>query len=634
MRRSHEVQRAAIADLGVVTWTARPGDADWRVTTISRGIEHMLGYSRDEWRTEGFWIEKIHEQDRDRVASHLERAWRAHARNAEICEYRILDAAGQVHWLRTSARRSAPRSRTLLGAHVDITDEFQTLEAARLSAERLSFVAAAANLRWWDEPVTAQERATSAALASLAGLDPRRRTTPTEWLTRVHPHDRDRYMQKVEHWTRDDAEAAPPPRALEAFSYRVRHVDGSIRWITTTMARAHETGGLGARVLGAASDMTAKVSMLKDLRAAEQLYQDVWNSMSAMAVVLDRNGTIVEVNRAWLESARAQGRDDGYVGTSYLDLAHRAATPTDASTIAAANGLASVLHGRAPQFSLDYRSERPGEGNDRWFRMRVIALRRPARGAVVMHDDITDSVAAEWSTKQHRDDLAHLQRLATLGELATSIAHELNQPLTAIMAAASTARRLLRDAPDDDLLNGIVADILESVVRAAEVVRRARAMVRRDDPVLEPLAINNVVSDVARLIGSDLVIRQVALTLDLDATVASVRGDRVQLQQVFLNLLLNAIDAVSDLPGAARNIIVTTRAHGVGQIAVVIRDTGPGIPPALGDRVFEPFVTTKRQGTGLGLAIVRAIVQAHNGQIRMETPEEGGAAFRVVLPAC
>ena len=634
MRRSQEVRRATIADLGVVSWTARPGDADWRVTTISRGIEHMLGYSRDEWRTEGFWIAQIHDQDRARVASHLEQAWRARGRIAEICEYRIFDVVGQVHWLRTSVRRSSPRSRTLLGAHLDITDEFQTLEAARLSAERLSFVAAAAKLQWWDEPVTVQERATSAALASLAGLDPKRRTTPTEWLTRVHPQDRERYVRNIEHWTRDDVDAASSSRSLEAFSYRVRHVDGSIRWITTTMARTPETGGLGARVLGAASDMTAKVAMLKDLRAAEQLYQDVWNSISAMAVVLDRNGTIVEVNRAWLESARAEGRDDGYVGTSYLDVAHRAATAGDASMVAAAKGLTSVLHGRAPHFALDYRSHRPGDANDRWFRMRIIPLHRPARGAVVMHDDITDSVAAEWSTKQHRDDLAHMQRLATLGELATSIAHELNQPLTAIMAAASTARRLLRDAPDDDLLNGIVADILESVVRAAEVVRRARAMVRRDDPVLEPLAINDVVSDVARLVGSDLVIRQVALTLNLDPMVARVQGDRVQLQQVFLNLLLNAIDAVSDLPRSARNIVVSTRTHGMGQIAIVVRDTGPGIPQALGDRVFEPFVTTKRQGTGLGLAIVRAIVQAHNGQIRVETPEEGGAAFRVVLPAC
>jgi len=116
--------------------------------------------------------------------------------------------------------------------------------------------------------------------------------------------------------------------------------------------------------------------------------------------------------------------------------------------------------------------------------------------------------------------------------------------------------------------------------------------------------------------------------------VARVEGDRVQLQQVFLNLLLNAIDAVSDLPRPARNIMVSTVGHCAGRIAIVVRDTGPGIPPALGDRVFEPFVTTKRQGTGLGLAIVRAIVQAHSGQIRVETPEEGGAEFRVVLPAC
>ncbi|HEY9227187.1 MAG TPA: ATP-binding protein, partial [Gemmatimonadaceae bacterium] len=124
----------------------------------------------------------------------------------------------------------------------------------------------------------------------------------------------------------------------------------------------------------------------------------------------------------------------------------------------------------------------------------------------------------------------------------------------------------------------------------------------------------------------------VALTLDLDSTIGAIIGDRVQLQQVLLNLLLNAIDALAEVPRERRTIVVTTRRVGTKDIEICVRDTGPGIPSDLMNRVFEPFVTSKRKGTGLGLAIVRAIVQSHGGEVFAETPAEGGAVFRVVLP--
>jgi C4-dicarboxylate-specific signal transduction histidine kinase len=209
----------------------------------------------------------------------------------------------------------------------------------------------------------------------------------------------------------------------------------------------------------------------------------------------------------------------------------------------------------------------------------------------------------------------------------------LNQPLAAIMASASTARRILRDRGDLEMLKPIIGDVLEAAARAADVVRRARAMVRHDDAILETLSVNEIVSGVARLMASDLVIRQVSLRLDLDPNVRAVVGDRVQLQQVLLNLLLNAVDALDELPRERRNVIVTTRQIGDGDVELRVRDTGNGIPPGMGNRVFEPFVTTKRKGTGLGLAIVRAIVHAHGGRVLAETPTDGGASFRVILSA-
>jgi two-component system sensor kinase FixL len=227
-----------------------------------------------------------------------------------------------------------------------------------------------------------------------------------------------------------------------------------------------------------------------------------------------------------------------------------------------------------------------------------------------------------------------MQRLATLGELATTIAHDLNQPLTVIMTAASTISRLLRNRSGDDELEPIARDILDAASRAADVMRQTRGIVRRDEAVVEPIPVNDIVSEVARLLKSDAIIRQVVIELRLDPGAGCVAGGRAQLEQVLMNLLLNAIEAVSEQPHDCRNVLVTTRRVAPSEVEIRVHDTGIGVPEPLRDRVFEPFVTTKRQGTGLGLAIVRAIVQAHGGQVRLETPQERGAAFRVTLPAC
>jgi two-component system, LuxR family, sensor kinase FixL len=356
----------------------------------------------------------------------------------------------------------------------------------------------------------------------------------------------------------------------------------------------------------------------------------VWQSFPGSAAVLDRAGVIVEVNPMWESLAQQREADHGRVGANYLEAARKAGELGDEFAASTADGISAVLAGTSPQFTQDFASTNSGD-EERWYRMRVLPLHRPSRGAIVLHDDITERVVAERATQRHREDLTHMQRLATLGELATSIAHELNQPLAAIMASASTARRILRDRGDVEPLKPVVNDILESAARAADVVRRARAMVRHDTSVLENVSINEVVSAVSRLMASDLVIHQVSLKLELDPNAQPVIGDHIQLQQVLLNLLLNSVDALDPLPRERRNVIASTRQISDKTLELQVRDTGRGIAPEIAARIFEPFVTTKRKGTGLGLAIVRAIVHAHGGEVFAGTSVEGGAAFRVVL---
>jgi C4-dicarboxylate-specific signal transduction histidine kinase len=368
--------------------------------------------------------------------------------------------------------------------------------------------------------------------------------------------------------------------------------------------------------------------------SAHEIHRAVWNSIPATAVVVDRTGVIVEVNQRWAELAESVGREDAFIGTNYLDVARWAGERGDASAAEAASGIAGVLRGTDDEFLLDYCCAAPRDSDERWFRLRALRLEPPTYGVLITHDDITEFVVTESMTRRRLDDLTHMQRLATLGELATAIAHDLNQPLTVIMTAASTIHRLLNGRPDDDQLKPIARDILDAASRAADVMKRTRAIVRHDDPILETIGVNEIVSGVVRLLKSDVVIRQVSVELNLDPRAGAVVGGRAQLEQVLMNLLLNAIEAVSEQPQDARNVVVTTRRVTETEVEIRVHDTGLGIPEPLRDRVFEPFVTTKRQGTGLGLAIVRAIVQAHGGQVLLETPEERGAAFRVTLPAC
>jgi signal transduction histidine kinase len=488
------------------------------------------------------------------------------------------------------------------------------------------------------------------------------------WLDRTHNRDRRRLRTFL-----DRAHEVRPDR--EAFcEYRIYDVGGSVRWLRTSVLRADEEGrtvtgahldvtdehraleALGlttrqlreARGLGEVAGRPPSTSHgaargagvggaagggMHSLRSTERTYRAVWDALPASCGVLDRDGVVIEVNHGWVKLSRRFGRDDAFLGASYVDVAKRSAEWGNARAGEAAEGIRRVLAGIDESCSVDYGWSVPGESDERWFRVRAIRLEPPPLGALVMHEEITDHAAAESLTRR-LDDLTHMQRLATLGELATTIAHDLNQPLTVIMTAASTISRLARSRPGDEELEPIARDILDAAARAADVMRQTRGIVRRDDAAVEAISVNDIVSEVARLLKSDAIIRQVEIELQLDPTAGSVAGGRAQLEQVLMNLLLNAIEAVSEQPSGRRNVRVTTRRVGPSEVEIRVHDTGIGIPEPLRDRVFEPFVTTKRQGTGLGLAIVRAIVQAHGGQVRLETPQERGAAFRVTLPAC
>ncbi len=247
--------------------------------------------------------------------------------------------------------------------------------------------------------------------------------------------------------------------------------------------------------------------------------------------------------------------------------------------------------------------------------------------------DITERRSVERTTARQRDELAHLSRVAMLGELSGSLAHELNQPLTAILSNAQAAQRFLAQSPPRvDKLAEILTDIVKSDHRAGAVIQRLRSLLRKEEAQRHPLDINDVVEESLRLMRSDLLNRHVMVSTDLADALPAVSGDRNQLQQVLLNFVINGCDAM-DGREADRRLLVRTQATAHGSVEVSVADRGAGIPLADLERIFEPFVTTKSNGLGLGLSICRSIVEAHGGRLWATNNADRGATLHCELPA-
>jgi signal transduction histidine kinase len=240
---------------------------------------------------------------------------------------------------------------------------------------------------------------------------------------------------------------------------------------------------------------------------------------------------------------------------------------------------------------------------------------------------------SEAELQQLRGQLAHVGRVSMIGQLASALAHELSQPLGAILRNAEAAELFLEnDAPDLDELRAIVADIRKDDQRAGAVIERLRAMLQRRSIEPRQLAIGDLLGEVAALTRADAVARRVKLEFEAPRGLPAIVGDRVHLQQVLLNLVLNAMDAVDDAPFEQRRVAVRAHRDGERTMEVAVCDYGHGIAPEALGRVFEPFFTTKANGMGIGLPISRTIVEAHGGRIWVENNAHEGVTFRFTLP--
>jgi C4-dicarboxylate-specific signal transduction histidine kinase len=248
--------------------------------------------------------------------------------------------------------------------------------------------------------------------------------------------------------------------------------------------------------------------------------------------------------------------------------------------------------------------------------------------------DITDRLNAEAEARQQWEQLAHVTRIGIMGELTASLAHEINQPLTAIQSNAEAAQRFLsRSEPDIDEVRQILVDIVRDDTRASDIIRKIRALLKREAAAFAVLGLNDLIRDVLSLLRADSLLRELVITDDLFAGLPPVSADRIQIQQVIINLILNGAAAMKNSPPDRRKLILKTAIQEDRTVRVSVADFGTGVDESAIERLFEPFYTTKSEGLGMGLAISQTIINAHGGTLEASNNPEGGATFAFTLPA-
>ena len=281
-------------------------------------------------------------------------------------------------------------------------------------------------------------------------------------------------------------------------------------------------------------------------------------------------------------------------------------------------------------FEFEYRLLRP-DGGTRWLISRGRYLsndRGGIRELIGVAIDITAQVEADLQLRLQREEMARMSRVSSMGELTASLAHELNQPLTAIASNAAAGRRLLAEGtPDLEMFEELLADVSADARRAGDIIHGIHHFVRKSEGRRCPVNLNEIVREVLRLLHSDLLGRGTAVETELAPNLPSINADPVQLQQVLLNLLMNSLEAMNDTPIGRRRIVISTKCDDTSSVLVSVCDSGGGLPKEDLDKVFTHFYSTKPNGMGMGLTIVRSIVEAHGGKLNAENSDEGARFF-------
>jgi PAS domain S-box-containing protein len=626
LRRSEAYLAEAehLSHTGSWAWDARLRDIAYR----SAGVYHIFGFDPEEDASLQAFRDRILPEDRAGALEALSRAIRQKAR-AEI-DFRLALPDGsikRVHSVGHPVFGSDGNLVEIIGTHMDVTEHHAAKQALQEAFDEIkrsedllrSVVDTIPTLVWRAGPDGIPDFLNQPALdyTSLT-LD----EVEKGWPRAFHPNDKKLMLVKWgairESGMRGELEA------------RLRRFDGRYRWFLFRAEPLRDELGNIVKWYGSSTDIEDRKQAEVALRESEQRFRDyaetasdwLWETGPDHRVTRMSN----HLNASGLDSSRA-------IGLARWEIASDVETESEKWRRHRAS-----LDARLPFRDLEYCiASRSGQtiyvqtsgkpffdSNGNWLGYRGTGT------------DITATIRADHAERALRKaqaELAHVTRVTTLGELTVSIAHEVNQPLTAVVANAEACLRWLgREAPDLAAARRSAEWVVSDGIRAGEVIRRVRALANKTDMDKAPLDLNDVIREVIALVQREVSSHRVSLQAELAPAPAAIMGDWVQLQQVIINLVMNGIEAMEQVTDRPRVLMIRSRRDEAGRVLLSVRDCGVGIPAENADRLFNAFFTTKSGGLGMGLSICRSIVEAHGGRLSAFCNEGTGATFEFVLP--
>jgi PAS domain S-box-containing protein len=528
-------------------------------------------------------------------------------------------AVGWVSAVRRRAEHELRQAREELEAKVvERTANLQRSEAHLAEAQRLSHSGVSA----YNETTILYG---SEEIYRIWGFDPAQGVPSLEAMfQRVHPDDRDRHRAQVR--------SALDEKRGYSISYRIVLPDGTVKHLDS----------IGQPVLSASGELVEVVSTQMDVTERVRAEQALRESAAKIRRLVDSNiigiffsgleGRVLETNDAFLHLV-GHDRDDLVSGrVRWTDLTPPEWRERDRRALAELTSNTTAQPYEKEFFRKD--------GSRVPVLVGGALFEKGGNEGVAFVLDLTERKRAEESLRESEShlaqaqlELAHANRVVTMGQLTSSIAHEVNQPITAAITYALAARRWLSaEPPNFHEVDEALSLIAKEGNRAGEVIARIRALIKKAPTRKDAVAINDAILEIIALSRTEAANNSVSVRTQLAEGLPRVQGDRVQLQQVLLNLIINAIEAMRDVGEKERELLIITR-HGPDGVSVEVRDSGPGFAPADIDRVFEAFHSTKPSGLGLGLSICRSIIEAHNGRLWASANQPRGASFQFALLA-
>jgi PAS domain S-box-containing protein len=574
--------------------------------------------------------QRVHPDDRDRHHAAMRRAW--DEKRGYSIAYRIVLPDGTVKHLESIGEPVFSASGELVevvATQIDVTERKRAEQALRDSEEALrrseSYLADSQRLShtgtWVLNPTTNQYLYWSAEMNRIWGVDPLQGLPSRETVRqRIHPDDRDRVWEKVQEALRQKRDYAG--------EFRIVLPNGTVKHVTANSHHLFSPNGELVEVIGTSVDVTERKCAEEALRESEGKFRDYAETASDWfwETGPDYKFTLLTEN--------AFGSDPAdRIGTACWDLALDLETEPEKWRL-----MQATLDSRKPFRDFVY-CRLGGNGSPMYVKgsgKPVFDANGDFRGYRGTGTDVTALIRAQEEherLRQLESDLAHMNRLSMMGELAASLAHEIAQPIAAARNNSRAAMHFLdRSPPGLDHVKEALACVVDDADRAGEILDRIRDHIKKAPPRKERVDLNQAITDVIALAQGAIIENGVSVQTRLTERLPHVQADCVQLQQVVLNLILNAVEAMSPVKKGARELSISTEPHQAGGVLVTVRDSGPGIDPEHLDRVFDAFYTTKSSGVGMGLSICRSIIHAHEGRLWADVNASRGAVFRFTLP--